>query len=201
MAPNRTSDSTTSSLLERLRSGDPQAWQRLSDLYATLVYRWARMNKLQAGDAADVTQEVFQSVASNIERFRRDRAGDSFRGWLWAITRNKIHDHFRRQADEPRAAGGTAAHERIHAISQELPDAPNTTVSGFDADAALVRRALRVVEAEFEPKTFRAFWRTAIDGQRAADVAEELGMSTAAVYMAKSRVFRRLRMEMEGLFD
>jgi len=159
------------------------------------------MNKLQAGDAADVTQEVFKSVASSIDRFRRDRAGDSFRGWLWTITRNKIRDHFRRQADEPQAAGGTAAHERLHAISQEPPEAENSLLSSFDADADLVRRALRIVEAEFEAKTFRAFWRTAIDGQRAADVAEELDMSTAAVYMAKSRVFRRLRTEMEGLFD
>ena len=40
-----------------------------------------------------------------------------------------------------------------------------------------------------------------VDGCKPADVAAELGMNVSAVYMAKSRVFRRIRQELAGLLD
>ena len=60
---------------------------------------------------------------------------------------------------------------------------------------------LDAVEAEFEPATLRAFRRLALDGAPGAEVAEELGMSMAAVYRAKSRVLQRIRREAQGLID
>ena len=60
---------------------------------------------------------------------------------------------------------------------------------------------LDLVEAEFEPATLRAFRRLALDGASGAVVAEELGISVAAVYVAKSRVLQRIRREAKGLID
>jgi RNA polymerase sigma-70 factor (ECF subfamily) len=100
------SGSISSSLLERVRARDPQAWERLACLYGPLVYGWARQQGLQDADAGDVVQEVFGTVAARIADFRRDGPGASFRGWLWTITRNKLGDHFRRRASRPQAAGG-----------------------------------------------------------------------------------------------
>jgi RNA polymerase sigma-70 factor (ECF subfamily) len=57
------------------------------------------------------------------------------------------------------------------------------------------------VEEDFEPATSRAFRRLALEGASGAVVAEELGMTVAAVYMAKSRVLQRIRQEAEGLID
>jgi hypothetical protein len=37
-----------------------------------------------------------------------------------------------------------------------------------------------------------------LDGERAATVAAELGVSVNAVLLAKSRILRRLRQEMQG---
>ncbi len=37
-----TSSSTSTSLLRRVKARDPDAWQRLVNLYGPLVYRWAR---------------------------------------------------------------------------------------------------------------------------------------------------------------
>ena len=45
-----------------------------------------------------------------------------------------------------------------------------------------------MVEEEFEPGTMQAFRRLALDGISGAEAAQELGMSVAAVYVAKSRV-------------
>src|SRR5437016_6228380 len=107
------SPATSLSLLARVRAKDAAAWERFVDLYAPLVYHWCKKSHLPPDSTADVFQEVFRSVAEHIESFRRDRAGDTFRGWLRTITSNKIRDHFRQQADRPAASGGTDAHMRL----------------------------------------------------------------------------------------
>src|SRR5262245_59702180 len=107
------SASLASSLLVRLRGQDADAWRRLTTLYGPVVYDWCRAAGLQAEDAADVGQEVFQAVARGLADFRRQRPGDSFRGWLWTIAHNKMRDFWRRQAARPQAAGGSSAQQRL----------------------------------------------------------------------------------------
>lgn len=92
---SRTPNSISSSLLRRIRAGEQDAWRRLVALFGPVVYRWSREFGVPVADAADVVQEVFRTVAAGIERFRRDADDDTFRGWIWAITRNKARDHFR----------------------------------------------------------------------------------------------------------
>ena len=86
MPAAESSSSTSASLLDRVRQLDPEAWDRLTRLYSPLVYRWCRQAALQDTDAADVSQEVFRSVAGGIAKFHRDQPGDSFRGWLWSLS-------------------------------------------------------------------------------------------------------------------
>ena len=195
--PTHASDSTSPSLLARAREQDPAAWQRLSDLYAPLVYRWARQAGLQASDAADVGQEVFQVVARRLCLFRSERPGDTFRGWLCGITKNKVREFQRRRGHQADAAGGTTAMARFHSLSSSLPDDPEPQDDA--ARSLLMRRALETIRAEFEESTWRAFWRTTIDERPSVEVAGELNLSSAAVRQAKYRVLRRLRTEMEGL--
>src|SRR5262245_12362275 len=90
-------ESTSHTLLERVKQHDPEAWRRFVTLYGPVVYRWTQRQGLREHDVADVVQEVFQAVAEHIGRFQRRTAHDSLRGWLWTVTRNKIHDHFRRR--------------------------------------------------------------------------------------------------------
>ena len=47
-----------------------------------------------------------------------------------------------------------------------------------------------------EPQTWSAFWNTTALGRTATDVAAELGLTTAAVRQAKSRLLRRLRRQL-----
>ena len=194
-AGNGRSGSISTTLLERARSQDPDAWRRLVRLYGPLVFRWCRLSHVQPSDAADVVQEVFRSVVSSLPAFRRDRPRDSFRGWLWTITRNKIRDQQRRRASAPRAVGGSDAHEQL----QQVPDLPTETDVDVE-DSSLVHRALELIRAEFEDRTWQAFWRSAVEEQATADIAGDLGMSKGAVRQAKCRVLGRLRQELEGLW-
>jgi DNA-directed RNA polymerase specialized sigma24 family protein len=67
------SPTTRPSLLVRLRDArDGQAWAQFVDLYAPLVYGFARKHGLQDADAADVTQDVLRSVAGAVDRLDYD---------------------------------------------------------------------------------------------------------------------------------
>lgn len=187
------SNSTSPSLLDLIRDNDQEAWQRLTALYGPLVYQWCHRWHLQSADIADIFQEVFRAVATNINSFQRDQAGATFRGWLWTICRNKLADHFRRRAQEPDALGGTEARQRM----EQLPDAePEPGPVGN-----LPRRALELIRNDFEDRTWQAFFQTAIEKRSPSDVAANLGMSVQAVYKAKSRVLHRIRQELSGLID
>jgi RNA polymerase sigma-70 factor (ECF subfamily) len=190
---------TSASLLCRVQTFDPTAWARLIDLYGPLVYRWCVRARLQPADAADVGQDVFAAVARTITRFRREREGDSFRGWLYTITRNKIRDLV--TARHRTAVGGREGLCDLQQVAAPPDD------DGADDDASgtdrgyLVRRAVELVQRDFEPGTWAAFWRSVVDGQPADEVAAALGMTRNAVYLAKARVRKRLAEEFAGLIE
>src|SRR5437016_3679036 len=82
---------TRASLIVRLR--DPQdvgAWREFIDLYAPLVYGYARKQGLQDADAADLSQEVLGAVIASIHRLDYDPDRGAFRNWLFTIVRRKL---------------------------------------------------------------------------------------------------------------
>lgn len=193
--PPSSDSSTSSSLIRRVKRHDPEAWQRLVDLYGPLVFYWCRRNGLSSPDAADVFQDVFAAVSRAVEGFSHGRENATFRGWLWTITRNKIRDHYRRRADEARAAGGTEALQRLENVPEQWDDESADPRDRTEMHK-LYRRAMELVRTEFEDRTWQAFWRSVVEGHDTADIAADLGVSTNAVRQYKSRVLRRLRQEL-----
>jgi RNA polymerase sigma-70 factor (ECF subfamily) len=190
--------SASSSLLERVKARDPEAWRRLIELYTPLIYGWCRQCGLQAEDVADIGQEVFAAVAANQEGFRRDVPGASFRGWLWTITRNKVRDYFRRQKGKAHAQGGTEAQQRLAQVPEHGPE---STATGVARDNRIELRAVELARAGVEERTWQAFWLVTVDGKEPAVAAESLGITVQAVYGAIYRVRRRIRQELDGLVD
>lgn len=191
---------TSSSLLERVKSRDAEAWRCLVYLYGPWVYAWCRRAGLQRADAKDLAQEVFWVVARNLAAFRRIEGKGSFRGWLWGITRNKIADHFRRLAAHPQAQGGTDAQQAMAQVADQVPSDTDATSDPADHQR-LARRAMELARAGVEDRTWKAFWRVVVDGQPAAEVAAELGVTIKAVYEAKYRLVKRLREELGDLMN
>lgn len=191
-------ESTSTSLVARVMAHDPSAWERFVKLYGPSVFQWCRRAGLSFHDAADVVQEVFAAVAAHIQDFHPQRAQGSFRSWLWTITRNKVRDHHRRLAAHIPAQGGTAAQQQAAQIPEPLSESAARPDTG---QAVLIQRALELLRAEFEERTYQAFWRMAVEHRSAAEVAAELGMTNRAVRQAKYRVLCRLRQELDGWLE
>lgn len=195
-----TPDTPSSGLLERIKANDGAAWARFVDLYGPLIYGWCRQCGLKPEDAADVVQETFGAAAAGIARFRRQGPGDTLRGWLWTIARNKVRDHARRRAGHATAEGGSDAQQRLAQVPERPLDDSHDGLATTARDT-LERRAIELVRATVEPRTWQAFWSLTVDDRPVADVAEELGMSVRAVYEAKYRVRRRIRQQWADLLD
>ncbi|TWT93961.1 RNA polymerase sigma factor [Stieleria varia] len=186
--------STSSSLLERLRIDDSEAWSRFAKLYTPLVYQWIEKAGFQSADVADVTQEVFRVVSTRLHVFRRTDSRTSFRSWLWGITRNMLRQHLERVAKRPAVQGGSEFKIWLDQIpeyleSKEPPEQP-------DEERKLMHRALAMIQSEFSEQTWQAFWRMTVENQSAQAIGEDLGMSPRAVRQAKYRVLCRLRNEL-----
>jgi RNA polymerase sigma-70 factor (ECF subfamily) len=147
----------------------------------------------------DVTQEVFAAAAANLNRFHHDQPGDTFRGWLRAITYTQILLHFRRNQGRPRAEGGSDAWGQLQSLADPVAEQSDAAGDESVELSQLYRRALEQVRSAFEERTWQAFWLTAIEDRSPVELADRLGMSPAAIRQAKSRVLRRLKQEMGEL--
>lgn len=183
-------------LIDAVKDSRPDAWDRLVRHYGPLIQYWCQQCGIPQDDVADVQQDVFRSVSRAIDGFHHDQQGDTFRGWLRTITQNKARDHFRRKQRSINAVGGALHQCMLNQVPCERQEwlhesVPRETMAADEWDD--LRAMIACVKLEFETRTWVAFWRTAIDGQRANDIAEELGMTHAAVRKAKSRVLHRLK--------
>ena len=183
------SPATRPSLLIRMRDPrDRPAWSRFVENYAPLIFAYGRRHRLQDADASDLVQEVLSAVAAAADRFAYDPARGSFRGWLLAITRNQLRRHLRRGLRQASGKGGTA-----HlALLAERPDVAHDPCDREDRER-LFSRAAGQVRGAFQTSTWEAFWKTAVENLPAEAVAQDLGISVGAVYIARSRVLARLR--------
>jgi RNA polymerase sigma-70 factor (ECF subfamily) len=185
------SPETRPSLLVRIREPqDRAAWSQFVDVYAPLVYGFAKKNGLQDSDAADVTQEVMRAVARSARKLEYDARRGSFRGWLLTIARNKLRNFLAARGRQCRGTGDTDVQRQL----DQIP-AHDEQLSQWDEayERRLFEWAAGQVQAEVQEATWRAFYETAVEGRSPQDVAERLGITVANVYRAKSRVMNRLR--------
>jgi RNA polymerase sigma-70 factor (ECF subfamily) len=180
---------TRPSLLVRIRdAGDAEAWGQFVQIYAPLVYDYARRRGLQDADAADLTQDVLQAVAGAAKRLDYDPARGSFRGWLFTVAHHKLHDLLNRQKRPGQGQGDSAA----QALLEQQP-AREEAVWDEEYERRLFAWAADQVRGHFEESTWQAFWQAAVEGKSAKEVARDLGLTVGAVYIAKSRVQARLK--------
>lgn len=191
---------TRASLILRLRNRDDlDAWQQFTEIYQPLVFRLARRKGFQDSDAADVAQEVLLRVANAVERFDPESSKGSFRGWLFQIARNLMITFLQKDQKRPIAGGP----DQLMALVENKADPESLESRLFDDEyeRQVFSWATQRIRGSFQANTWDAFWRTAIEQQSAVDVAADLQLSVGAVYIARSRVIKRLRDEVQLILN
>ena len=192
------SQRTSPTLLQQVEAKDSNAWEVFVRLYSPLIFSWCRNSGLQATDVADIQQDVFQVVAVNIESYQQGRKpSGGFRSWLWGITRLEILDHLRSLKRQPVGEGGEHA-QQAEWLSQ-LEDEP-VREGDPTSQELLLQSAVAILEPEFDPRTWRAFWDMTVKGRSTKEVGHELKMTANAVRQAKLRVARKLRQLLDDDF-
>lgn len=187
-------NTTSESLLIRLQEAHPEgpnesAWKQFVEIYAPLIFYWARKNGRNQSDASDLVQEVLTLVFQKLPEFRYDRTR-SFRGWLRTVTLNKFRELARRKA---------IVNATTFEVAQvEIMDRAEST---WDIDYArmLVAQTMEVMESDFAPATWQALQEVMSRGTSVEQAAADAGISAWTVYSAKSRLMKRLRNRLEGL--
>lgn len=194
------SETTSFSLLERAStSRDAEAWDRLVALYAPLLRRWLASYDIQNADADDLIQEVLSVLLSELPAFEHNERTGAFRNWLRRILVNRLRGYWRTRQREPKATGSSSLAERLNELEDDNSQA--SQIWNAEHDRYVVSQLLGSVRPRVLEKTWDAFRRQVLDGERADVVATELGMPLNSVYVARSRVLSILRREAEGLVD
>ena len=182
---------TRASLILRLQDpADVAAWDEFAEMYGPAVFRSARRIGLQAADADDVVQEVLLAVSSSVRDWiARDDRG-KFRAWLYRIARNIAVDFLTRRKHRPWAEGGDAKARKLQDIEAT---ADVSSLLDIEVRREVFKRASGEVRLRVSDSTWQAFFQTAVLNEPVDAVAAQLGVSTGSVYIARSRVMKRLQ--------
>ncbi|WP_178797687.1 RNA polymerase sigma-70 factor [Bacteroidaceae bacterium] len=88
---------TEKELIIQLKEGNKTAFTILYKMYLAKVYNFSRLYLSSATEVEEVVQEVFVKLWEVRSFLRED---DSFKGFLFIITRNLIFNQFRRSFNE-----------------------------------------------------------------------------------------------------
>lgn len=189
---------TRISLILRLAAiDDVEAWREFASIYAPAVFAVARRRGLQAADAEDFVQELLLAVAGAAQTWTPDKQRARFRTWLYRVARNLLADHFSKRSSSP-VCSDTGQ------FPQEIVDPSSASIdwhTEFELEyrRALFHRAAAIIRQRVNSVTWESFHATAIDRASAVAVSKRLGISVGSIYVARSRVMKLLRQEIERL--
>ncbi len=203
---------TRHSLLLRLKDWEDQAsWQEFFDTYWRLIYNVAVKAGLSDTEAQEVVQETVIGVARKIGEFKADSAHGSFSAWLMQLIRWRIADQWRKRGGAAQVAGlanlGSMPGQQLDDTGstgpmERIPDPTDPTLNvAWEAEwkRQLLEEALERVKRLVSPRQFQMFDLHVLQKLTVAEVAKLLKASAASVYMAKHRVGRLLKRELNKL--
>lgn len=186
---------TSATMLARVQDpADREAWNEFVAHYGPRIQQWCRRWNLQDADTDDVTQDVLLRLAQKMRDFRYDHSR-SFRAWLKTVT----HHAWRNFVESQRrgvGSGDSAIQVLLNAV-----EAPDSLVGHLDEEfeRALTDEAMVCVRARVAPHTWEAFRLLVFDALPGAEVASRVNMQVAMVYVARSKVQKMLKEEINRL--
>ena len=182
---------TRLSLLIRLRDcSDADAWAQFVEIYTPLIFNFARRCGLQDSDASDLVQDVMSEVTKSIAKFEYDPQIGKFRSWLYKIAKRAVAKSQKKQLRQPIGAGDSNTFRLLN----NQPDSHDEVRDYWNHEYQkhLLDWAAEKTRPSVNEDTWQAFWLTSVEEKSPQEVADRLGMSVGSVYVAKSRVLKKL---------
>lgn len=195
---------TRQTLLARLRDwNDQEGWREFFDTYWCLIFNVARQAGLSEPEAQDVVQETLLTVAKKMPDFRYDPAKGSFKAWLLLNVRSRIAEHWRRRLRRDRHhAEPPTGDGRDTTFLQRVPDEQDADLDAVwqkEWESNVLRTALERTKAKVSARQFLIFDLAALKETPLAKITRTLGVNVAQVYLAKHRVGKVFKAELERL--
>ena len=179
---------TTTSLLDGLRNGKEQAWQRLMRRQRGAILAEAKRRGCTPAQAEDVAQIVVIELVERIKSFRRRGNAGEFRKYIRRLTTWRAGDLLR---SESRIKPGE--------VDADLPEpeaAPDTSTTAAFLEFVEICLSRLHESGRISSRDQQIFRLMVLDGQRAAQVAKLLRVSAGLLYLAKFRTLAKLRAEL-----
>ena len=182
-------NTTRASLLVRIKDPNAaEAWSEFHDLYAPLIYRYARRRGLNRDDADDVRSECYKAIVQQIKTFNYDNAKGGFKAWLRTMVDRRVIDLFRKRREQQANTGALRQLEAVHPSPEEAWE--------IEWKNQHLRHCVEQLRSEVSRTTFEAFSIVVIQGRPVAEACDVLGMNANQVYKARARMLRRVRQRM-----
>jgi RNA polymerase sigma-70 factor (ECF subfamily) len=193
MESNPTHASFTShTLLGRVRDlSDQSSWDEFVRRYTPRIFFWCKKFSLQDSDASDVTQQVLLKLVNAMQSFDYDPSKGSFRGWLKTITSNAVRDLAKRKSSKVLTGEGAGAILQQLTGDSAIDDLTKQIEAGYQEE--MLNAAESQVQLRVKPENWQVWCLLTKQGKPAAEVAQEMNLKVADVYVAKSRILKMLK--------
>ena len=184
MIDDKMSYTTRKTLLEKIKSGDEEAWYDFYNSYYRLIYSIGLKFNLDDHLCNDLVQQVMCTIFDNRDKFKYQPELGKFRSYLWNVTRN-VTGKIRRSIREKEMP------ENYTCV--ELTDSEMETIFKVEWNKYLMNTLLNELRQNVEELTFDSFQMYILQGMRPEKIASALGISVATVYVHKSRCIAYLK--------
>jgi RNA polymerase sigma-70 factor (ECF subfamily) len=176
-------------LIDRVRSGELEAFNDLIRLHERRIFGMAVQMGLSPEDAQDAGQEVFLRVFRYLSGFQ---SGKNFEVWLWKIAVNVVYDALRK-----RRSRGEVSWETLVEQTGEPPARLGSLQISIE-NADLCARVLERMSVLSKQERMVFVLRDMQDLDT-AEVARAMGISTITVRRHGASARQKLRDQLEGI--
>jgi len=182
-------NTTRPSLLIRIKDPrDAEAWAQFHDLYAPLIYRYARGRGLGREDADDIRSKCYEAIVRQIKTFDYSKAKGGFKAWLRTLVDRRVIDLFRKKGEQQADPKALAALTSNQSSPEEVWE--------HHWRSQHLKYCVEQLRDSVSRSTFDSFFIVVVQGRPVDDACEELGISRNQVYKARTRMLARVREKM-----
>jgi len=188
---------STQALNDLKTSNNQEAWNKFCNHFQPVVANFARHLGLAETDAEDAAQETMLEFLKAFRNEKYDREQGRLCNWLLGVAKRVILNLRGNRPLERLIADKTTGTSFWDMIKDD-----HGIKHTWDTEwrRMVLTRCLEQARREIDARVFEAFELCALSEMPVDEVAQRLGMSRNAVYIAKSRVLSRLR-QLEGQFE